>query len=95
MRKLLDFSTPHVLHDSREYDSAIREIGRLLDAAPVEGTDDYSRLEFLSLLVEDYEDRNIPMPAKVRAQDAVDFMLEQKGLRREDLHGVMGGRSRV
>ena len=91
---LLDFSKPHVLRSEAEYDAAIAEIGRLLDEDVEPGTEGYDRLEFLSVLVEHYEDERYPMGA-VTAQQAVTFMLEQKGLDRSDLDDVMGGKSRV
>lgn len=95
MGELLDFSMPHVLRDEAEYERAVVEIDALLDADPREGSRDHERLEFLSVLVEDYEDRHVPIGEDVTAQEAVDFMLEQKGLDRSDLAGWMGGRSRV
>jgi HTH-type transcriptional regulator/antitoxin HigA len=91
---LLDFSKPHVLRNEAEYDAAIAEIERLLDDDVEPGTEGYDRLEFLSVLVEHYEDENYPMGA-VTPQQAVTFMLEQRGLDRADLDEVMGGKSRV
>lgn len=91
---LLDFSKPHVLRSEEEYDAAIAEIERLLDEDVEPGSEGYERLEFLSVLVEHYEDERYPMGA-VTPQQAVTFMLEQKGLDRSDLDDVMGGKSRV
>jgi HTH-type transcriptional regulator / antitoxin HigA len=91
---LLDFSKPRVLRNDAEYDAAIAEIERLLDADVERGSEGYDRLEFLSVLVEHYEDERYPMGA-VTPQQAVTFMLEQKGLERSDLDDVMGGKSRV
>jgi antitoxin component HigA of HigAB toxin-antitoxin module/mRNA-degrading endonuclease HigB of HigAB toxin-antitoxin module len=90
----LDFSRPHVLRSETEHDAAIAEIERLLDEDVEAGSEGYDRLEFLSVLVEHYEDERYPMGA-VTPREAVSFMLEQKGLERSDLDGVMGGRSRV
>lgn len=90
----LDFSKPHVLRTEAEYAAAIAEIEGLLDAEVARGSEGYDRLEFLSLLVEHYEDREFPMGA-VSPRQAVTFMLEQKGLERSDLDDVMGGKSRV
>lgn len=95
MPELLDFSTPHVLRDEREYERAVEEIDALLDADPPAGSPEYERLEFLSVLVEEYEDRHFPMGEDVTPQEAVAFMLEQRGLERTDLAGWMGGPSRV
>ena len=94
MSTVLDFSKPHVLKSDAEYDAAIAEIERLVDADVEAGSEGYDRLEFLSVLVEHYEDERYPMGA-VTPQQAVTFMLEQKGLDRSDLDGMMGGKSRV
>lgn len=95
MTELLDFTRPHVLRDEAEYDKAVEEIDWLLDADPPKGSAEYERLEFLSVLVEEYEERHFPMGEDVSPQEAVDFMLEQKGLERSDLAEWLGGRSRV
>jgi HTH-type transcriptional regulator/antitoxin HigA len=95
MARPLDFSRPHVLRDETEYRLAIDEIDRLLDADPPKGSPDYERLEFLSVLVEDYEERHFPLGYGITPQEAVEFMLEQKGLDRTDLAEWLGGKSRV
>lgn len=91
---LLDFSKPHVLKNDTEYEAAIAEIERLLDEDVERASEGYDRLEFLSVLVEHYEEDQYPM-GTVTPQQAVTFMLEQKGLERSDLDEVMGGKSRV
>jgi HTH-type transcriptional regulator / antitoxin HigA len=91
---LLDFSKPHVLKNDKEYEAAIAEIERLLDEDVEPASEGFDRLEFLSVLVEHYEEDQYPM-GTVTAQQAVTFMLEQKGLDRSDLDAVMGGKSRV
>ena len=92
--RLLDFSRPRILKNDREYEAAVAEIEALLDEDVGAGTDDHDRLEFLSLLVEHYEDDRYPM-GSVTPQQAVEFKLEQMGLARSDLDKVMGGKSRV
>jgi HTH-type transcriptional regulator/antitoxin HigA len=94
MTTVLDVPRPHVLRTEEEYDSAIAEIERLLDEGSEEGTEAYDRLELLSVLVEHYEEERYPM-GTVTPQEAVSFMLEQKGMSRADLDDVMGGKSRV
>ena len=91
---LLDFTKPHVLRTEAEYDEAIAEIERLLDEEVEAGSEGYDRLEFLSVLVEHYEDERFQM-GPVTPQQAVLFVLEQKGLERANLDDVMGGKSRV
>ncbi len=94
MTAVLDFSKPHLLRTEAEYQAAIAEVERLLDEDVVAGSEGYDRLEFLSVLVEHYEDEHYPM-GPVTPRQAVTFMLEQKGLRRSDLDDVMGGKARV
>lgn len=92
----LDFAKPHVLRNAKEYRAAVAEIDRLLVEDPRRGTDAYDRLEFLSVLVEAYEDRRDPLPpGDTTPQSVVAFMLEQRGMTRSALAAVMGGKSRV
>jgi HTH-type transcriptional regulator/antitoxin HigA len=93
--RTLDFSTPHVLRTVREYNAAVAEVDRLLDADPKKGTAEYDRLEFLSVLIKAYEDEHVPEPRNPTPQEAVDFFLEQRGMTRAELAECMGGRSRV
>ncbi len=91
MVKVLDFTKPHLLRDEGEYAAAVAEIERLLDADPPPTSEEYERLEFLSVLVQAYEEAHFPMPEQPTPQEAVDFMLEQKGLTRADVAGWLGG----
>ena len=95
MTVLLDFTRPHVLRNEDEYNAAVGEVDHLLDADPQPGSEAYERLEFLSVLVQAYEDVRFPMDDSMDPREIVAFMLEQKGLSRSDLVGWLGGRSRV
>ena len=95
MSQLLDFAKPHVLRDEAEYNAAVEEIDHLLDGDPQPGSEAYERLEFLSVLVQTYEDAHLPMDQLTTPQDVVEFMLEQKGLSRADLAAWMGGKKNV
>jgi antitoxin component HigA of HigAB toxin-antitoxin module len=78
------------------YAIAVREADALLDLDPQPGTEPFERLEFLSVLIEEYEDeRKTDDGWQSTPQAVVDFMLEQNGLTRADLNDVMGGKSRV
>jgi HTH-type transcriptional regulator/antitoxin HigA len=93
---LLDFSKPHVLRNAKEYRAAVSEVDRLLDTDPKRGTPDHERLEFLSVLVEAYENEHDPLDETGGSpQSVVEFMLEQRGLTRTDLRDAMGGKARV
>jgi HTH-type transcriptional regulator / antitoxin HigA len=94
MSRTLDFRKPHLLRDRFEYEAAIHEVEELLEREPEAGSADYDRLEFLSVLIEQYEASAFPVE-RPTPQAVVDFMLDQKGLSRADLAEVMGGKSRV
>jgi HTH-type transcriptional regulator/antitoxin HigA len=93
--KRLDFRTPHLLRDDAEYDAAVAQIDELLDKDPTEGSADFERLEFLSVLVEAFDDQHYQLRALSTQQSLVDFMLEQNGLERSDLADVFGTKSRL
>lgn len=63
---------------------------------PKRGSEEDDRLQFLSVLVEAYDDDHDPLDeSKGTPQSVVAFMLEQHGMTRADLHGPMGGKTRV
>jgi len=95
MVKVLDFTKPHVLRDEDEYTAAIAEIERLLDADPSPGSEEYERLEFLSVLVQAYEEAHVPVPELPTPQEVVDFMLDQKGLTRADIAKWLRGKRQM
>ncbi len=85
----------HPIRTEKEYDTAVREIDALLDHGAPKGSPEYDRLDLLSVLVEAYEATHYPEPENPTPQAMVDFMLDQKGMKRAELATVMGGRSRV
>ncbi|ETX03948.1 MAG: hypothetical protein ETSY2_31615 [Candidatus Entotheonella gemina] len=95
MAKQLDFTKPHVLRNKAEYQAAAAEIDQLLDEDPEPASEAYERLEFLSVLVQAYEDTHCPLDALPTPQAIVDFILEQRGLSRADLAKWFGGKSHV
>jgi HTH-type transcriptional regulator/antitoxin HigA len=96
MQTVIDLPTPRVLRSQEEYDNAVAEIDRLLNLDPRPSSEEHDRLEILSLLVEDYDAKHNPIDdSDLTPQDAVEFMLDQKGMTRAELADIMGGRSRV
>lgn len=80
------------IKNEKDYNSALRQIEQLFNAAP--GTPEGDRLEVLATLVEVYEDKhyNIPLPDPV---EAILYHLESRGLTRRDLEPFIGSRARV
>ncbi len=92
MKEKLDFTAPHVLKSTGEYETAIAEVVALLDLDPVPSSVEYDRLEFLSVLIEAYEEAHYPLRETLTPREMVDFMLDQRGLSRSDLGTILGGR---
>jgi len=93
MAELLDFTKPHVLRNEAEYTAAVAEIEGLLDTDPPPHSESYERLEFLSVLVQAYEDAHFPLERLTSPQDVVALMLEQKGLSPDEFAPWIGGKS--
>jgi HTH-type transcriptional regulator/antitoxin HigA len=75
-----------------DYEAALREIDRLMDAGP--GTPEGDRLDILTTLVEAYEARHHPIEAPDPIA-ALEYFMEQRGITRADLVPLLGSRSRV
>jgi len=75
-----------------DYDAALTEIERLWGARI--GTPQGDRLDILATLVDAYENEHYPMdpPDPI---EAIKFRMEQQGLTRKDLEGILGSRTRV
>ena len=75
-----------------DYEAALTEIERLWGARV--GTPEGDRLDILATLVDAYENERYPMdpPDPI---EAIKFRMEQQGLTRKDLEGILGSRTRV
>lgn len=94
MPAILDFTKPHVLRNEEEYSAAVERVDELLRLDIDDGSEEAEELLFLSVLIEEYEDREHPIKGAT-PQEVVDFALEQRGMQRTELAEVMGGGSRV
>ena len=74
------------------YEAALEEIDRLMDAEP--GTPEGDRLDILTTLIEAYEARHHPIEAPDPIA-ALEYFMEQRGVTRADLVPLFGSRSRV
>ena len=94
-KRLLGEAAPVVIETEEEYKRMLARFERLMDKdddsiSPEEGR----LLKLLAMLLEDYEDRNIPLPP-IKPGKIVRHLLTEKGLRQRDLVPVIGSRSRV
>jgi HTH-type transcriptional regulator/antitoxin HigA len=75
-----------------DFRATMAEIESLWNAEP--GSPEGDRLEILLALVESYEARHHPIPPSDPI-DAIEFMMDQRGLTRRDLEPLIGHRGRV
>src|SRR5919106_2563268 len=75
-----------------DYEAALAEAERLWGARV--GTPEGDRLDILATLIDTYESEHYPMdpPDPI---EAIKFRMEQQGLTRKDLAGILGSRTRV
>ena len=83
------------IRSEEEYDQARVIVAQLLREPHDQGSLAYDVLEVLSILIEDYEEKNIPELPDASPQEIVQFMAEQQGVKQGDLALIMGGRSRL
>jgi HTH-type transcriptional regulator/antitoxin HigA len=77
---------------AKDHEAALQEVERLWGAKL--GTPKGDRLDVLATLIEVYESEHYPVdpPDPI---EAIKFRMEQQGLVRKDLEGIIGTRTRV
>src|SRR5215468_10811718 len=80
------------IRTKRDHDAALKEVERLWGAKAA--TRDGDRFDVLATLIDAYEAEHYPMdpPDPI---EAIKFRMEQLGLTRRDLEGVIGTRTRI
>ena len=83
-----------VIKSRAEHEAARQELLALLRVDPDPGTEEGDRLELLRLIVSDYEANEFPvsLPDPVTA---IEFRMDQAGLKQKDLVPFIGSRSKV
>ena len=80
------------IRSEADYEEALRDIERLWGA--LSGTAEGDRLDVLATLIDAYEDEHHPIDSPDPIE-AIKFRMEQQGLTRKDLEGIIGTRTRV
>ncbi|MEX2566552.1 MAG: helix-turn-helix domain-containing protein [Cyclobacteriaceae bacterium] len=80
------------IRNEADYKNALERLEFIFDAK--KGTEEGDELEILSILIDDYENKNFPieMPDPI---SAINFRMEQMGLKQKDLVEMIGFKSRV
>ncbi len=92
MSKRSNMKSLKPIRTDADYEAALAEIERLWGTRV--GTPEGDRLDILATLVDAYENEHYPMdpPDPI---EAIKFRMEQQGLTRKDLEGILGSRTRV
>jgi HTH-type transcriptional regulator/antitoxin HigA len=80
------------IRSEADYEEALTEVERLWGARS--GTPKGDRLDVLATLIDAYESAHHPIdpPDPI---EAIKFRMEQQGLTRKDLEGILGSRTRI
>ena len=80
------------IRSEEDYEAAVAEVERLWGARL--GTPEGDRLDVLATLIDAYESEHDPIdpPDPI---EAIKFRMEQQGLTRKDLEGILGSRTRI
>lgn len=83
-----------IIKSTDEYQAAVGRVTDLVLLDPAVGSPEAEQLELLALLIEDYEKKSfqIETPDPV---SAIEYRMEEQGLRQRDLIPILGSRSRV
>jgi|SRR5215469_10769858 len=80
------------IRSEADYEAALLEVERLWGTSS--GTPEGDRLDILATLIDAYESEHhrIDPPDPI---EAIKFRMEQQGLTRDDLEGILGSRTRI
>lgn len=93
-RRLLDSTMPVAIQSEDEYERMLASAKQLMGKGENLREEEGRLLKLLAVLIEDYEQRNYPLP-KVPRNEMVRFLLEERKLKARDLWPVIGSKSRV
>lgn len=93
--RLLGKAMPVVIESDDEYQRMLGALEALMDKDDdAMSPEDGRLLTLLAMLIEEYEDRNIPLP-RAEPHKMVKYLIEERGLKQKDLWPVVGSKSRV
>lgn len=80
------------IKNEKDYQKALKRLELIFDAK--KGTNEGDELEILSILIDQYENKDFPigMPDPI---EAIKFRMEQMGMKQKDLAEIVGFKSRV
>ena len=81
-----------VIKDESDYNEALKRIQEIFHAK--EGTPEYDELEVLSILVDEYENKNFEI-SDSDPVSIIQFIMEQREMKQSDLVGILGDKTNV
>ena len=81
-----------IIKTEAEYVDVLARIEEIMDAKS--GTPEGDELELISLLAQNYEESNFPLPS-ADPIDVIQYYIEQRGLKYKDLVGIIGDKTLV
>ena len=83
------------IRTEEDYQEALQEVEKLMEAQPEPGTPEADRLEVLATLLDAYEARHFPIPEPDDPVQVLEYYMESRGLNRSDLIPFLGSKERV
>ena len=83
---------PRIIKTEKDYRKALKRLDEIFDSD--KGSQEGDEAELLVLLIENYENENYPIDAPDPIE-AIQFRMEQMGMKKKDLAEVIGYKSRV
>ena len=83
-----------VLKSNQELEAALERLSALMEQKLVPGSDKEAEFELLTLVISDYESKQVVRPV-ITALQAIEFRMEQQRLTRKDLEPYIGSQSKV
>jgi HTH-type transcriptional regulator/antitoxin HigA len=83
-----------IIKTIEDHKVALQQLEKLMVADPAPGSDEDEKLQLLAFLIADYEKRTVNIPQASPAE-VIRFVLEQRGLKQNDLVKYIGSKSRV
>jgi HTH-type transcriptional regulator / antitoxin HigA len=81
-----------IIETKKEYESAISKFEKVFHAKA--GTKEAKEAKLLALIIEDYENKHIPIP-EPDPIEAIKFMMEQSNMSQSDLTVILGNKGNV
>jgi HTH-type transcriptional regulator/antitoxin HigA len=85
---------PRIIRSEEQNENYIQVLYELEQRRDGWGTEESELADLLTLLIEDFEDRNYELP-KSSPLETIEFLMDQHGLKQKDLLDVFGTRSIV